>query len=194
MAFEDFRKHVEGLFSKEAFKRFAIESEIELEKIKDFILDSVESHPVSQEINSKVAPSSYLQSSTASLFGFIGFVDGRDPVSELVEYLDKALVIQKNKATLGNRISGTFARLNLPTKSELRGEESLLPDFDNGGRSWVEMIENGVSGLDKYLQYEGRGRSTEGYQTKNKVREGNFTGVKYLTSIFSEARKRIRNI
>lgn len=188
----EFTKYVEGVFNKDAFKKFSDKAEIVLNQLKDQMIEDIENHSVCKELKSKTAPSSFLQSSSSSLFGFIGFEESRDPVSELIEFLEEKIIIQKSKGTLGNRLSGTYARLYIPDKKDMVSDERLLPDFSIN-RSWPEMIENGFGGLDFYIQ-DGHGRSAEGHQSKNKVREGSFSGTPFLSEIFSKFRKSLKNL
>jgi hypothetical protein len=196
MAFIDVIKHVQGVFSKDAFKKFADESEVRLEEIKEFIIQEILAHPVSQELDAKTSPSSFLNSSTASLYGLIGFHE-TDPVSDLVDYIEEVMVITKSKATLYNRIAGSYAKLFFPERKHFRADSRfMISHYNDGGRSWVEMIEDGISGFDHYLQAKDlpNSWSKEGIQVRNKYRDADVPKIEYLTEIFAKARKRIKNI
>ena len=42
--------------------------------IKEYILNSVKTHPVCRELESKSVPSQFLNSGSSTLFGFMGFL------------------------------------------------------------------------------------------------------------------------
>ena len=63
------------------------------------------------------------------------------------------------------------------------------------GRSWVEGIERGISGVGKYLKIDSRkgvaSRSGAGLQVKNGPMSGSFRNTKYLSQILNDLRSSI---
>lgn len=180
-------------FSRDAFKDYILYANEKLNDIKQEILNDVENHPVSQELRSHVIPSSFLSDKTASLFGFLGFNEGDDPVGKLLIVLDYLITINSPRATLVNRIANTSVKLTLPNWRDLRAENSLLLEWDSV--SWPEGIKNGVSGLSHYLNSDTeQSRSKEGIQIKHSVRDAEFAGTPFLDEIFKAARKKIKKV
>lgn len=198
MAYAEVVKYIEGVFSKDAFKLFAQESFDRLSQFKQDILQDVIQHRVSIELETIPVPSPILGASHGSLFGFLGFSADQNPVQDLIDYLDRVMEVKKSRASLYNRLGGTYAKLFLPDKKDMRKEESLQikasPSAHADGRSWPEWIEEGMSGLDKYIGRSPYGRSTEGIQSKGIARNADFNGVPYLTEIFAKFRKKVKNI
>jgi hypothetical protein len=147
------------------------------------MLKAFDNHPVTKEIMS--GPEGYNQSGTlggyGNLFSFIGFEEGMDPIAPIRYILQKSLNV---KATPSNHKSMIMNFLvELPSKESLF-EASPMPWAS--GRSWLEGIERGISGLGNYLNTMSfSSRSGEGVQTKNKIRSGGFRNTQYLSSLLN---------
>lgn len=60
------------------------------------------------------------------------------------------------------------------------------------GRSWVEAIEKGISGLSYYLYKKStKSRSGNGIQASNKINPSNYKPKKYLTEIIEKFKKNL---
>ena len=82
--------------------------------------------------------------------------------------------------------------VELPSKEEI-AKKSPMP-WQNG-RSWTTGIEQGISGLNSYLNKESfTSRSGYGLQTKKAVRSGSFSNTKYLSMILKGLEKNIRSL
>lgn len=191
-----FDEQMKRVWKREILPKLKEEANVRFQNAKQFILDEVENHEISQELRSKSAPSKFLPSASSTLFGFMGFDASSDPVSALVDYL-KDNISMKFGVKVGNMV--LVSSLSIPNKKQMALESSLqLPWM--GGISWPEAIESGVSGLKYFLGVEGKGRSELGIQAKvghkpggelQQVRRGDMKKVKFLSSIFSEAKKLI---
>ena len=122
----------------------------EFQKIKNIMVQSFESHPVTKEISA--GPNSSNTSGTlggyGNLFTFIGFDDSDSPIQPLRDRLEK-ITIRK----VGYK-NGVFSFItNEPTKEELF---SITPMPWASGRSWLDGIETGLSGLGYYLYKKGQ--------------------------------------
>jgi hypothetical protein len=104
-----------------------------------------------------------------------------DPIAPIRYILQKSLNV---KATPSNHKSMIMNFLvELPSKESLF-EASPMPWAS--GRSWLEGIERGISGLGNYLNTMSfSSRSGEGVQTKNKIRSGGFRNTQYLSSLLN---------
>jgi hypothetical protein len=156
------------------------------ESAKAELLDAVRSHPISVDIMSH-APSSRLNSSRGTLFGFLGFNSGDDPVGVLVDFLDTNITFRPNSSTSGKLFSSSVF---YPDKKSFNTKEFELEWTDQG---WPIMIEEGISGLPYYLNKENsKGRSSEGIQVNgNEIRSTDWAGYLYLTPLIADFRKNL---
>lgn len=174
-----------------------IVNKVAYEKIKKAALEAqskmianFENHLVTKEIES--GPDGYNMSGTLSgygnLYSFIGFEEGMDPITPIRRILQKSLEIKSLPS--GTRSMITNFLVELPSKQEII-EASPMPWAE--GRSWVEGIEKGISGLGQYLnKVSFSSRSGEGVQSENKIRGGGFKNSKYLSDILNQLNRDIR--
>lgn len=172
-------------------------NKVAYEKIKKAALEAqskmianFENHLVTKEIES--GPDGYNMSGTLSgygnLYSFIGFEEGMDPITPIRRILQKSLEIKSLPS--GTRSMITNFLVELPSKQEII-EASPMPWAE--GRSWVEGIEKGISGLGQYLnKVSFSSRSGEGVQSENKIRGGGFKNSKYLSDILNQLNRDIR--
>lgn len=188
MSFED---DLAKAWKKDGLPRAKRAASKRFDKAKQFILDEVEKHDICQELRSFTKPSKFLKSDSSTLFGFMGFYDGSDPVTDLLEYLDQNIT-QKTSVRIAQLVF--ISSLSIPTKKDMAKEKSLSLDWISGA-SWPELIERGVPGLRYFLGLDGKGRSDLGLQAKNRegqlqqVRKADMKPVKFLSEIFSRAKK-----
>ena len=121
-----------------------------------------------------------------SLYGFIGFVDGTNPIDEVRSYLEgtghvyKSARLQKRGAR-----GGTYEfKADVPSMNAIEG---LTPMPWEGGRSWTRAIERGISGLSNYmLNHSASSRSGQGIQSKNKMYQAAmYKPTKYLSAMIN---------
>lgn len=117
----------------------------EFEKVKKQMLNEFEYHPITIEI--EAGPSSANTSGTlggyGNLFSFIGFTDGENPLVDVRKRLQETTI---KKVSYKNG-EWTFITTE-PTKDELF---AMTPVPWATGRSWMDGIETGLSGLGFYL-------------------------------------------
>lgn len=156
------------------------------EEVKKDIINQVKNHPVCIELKDHTSPSQFLNGRSGTLFGFLGFHSGDDPVDDLILLLEDTIRPRVQRKLI------KVVRIDiwLPSVKQLR--ENLALPWE-GGLSWPEAIEQGISGLGSYLPVP-RGRSGEGIQKEKKFRSVEFTPVPFLTEIFENARKKIPEI
>ena len=161
-----------------------------VEKARKQMIQDFESHPVTQEI--EMGPEGYNQSGTlggyGNLYSFIGFEEGMDPIAPLRRILKKAINIKSIPASQRSMLLEFV--VELPSKEDLINA-SPMPWMS--GRSWVEGVERGISGLGNYINTTSfKSRSGEGIQSKTKIRGGQFRNTKYLSKILNDLRKNIQ--
>lgn len=176
--FEILSRRVSADFLPSAISRF--------NSAKSWLLNAVETHSISQDINSH-SPSSRLGSSSGTMFGFLGFERGEKPISTLLDFLDKN--INYFDSTTKNIRTVTRISVEIPTKKSF-GLEFILPWSST---PWPLMIEEGISGLQFYINKPSLSSiSGEGLQFERPIRGVDFNGEPYLTPLFAEFRKRLR--
>ena len=177
---------VAPIVNKQAMDRIIkLAREAHMEMLKAF-----ESHPVTKEIKS--GPDGYNQSGTlggyGNLYSFIGFEEGMDPIAPIRKILKKTLKVRAIPANHKSMVMNFL--VELPSKEELFAA-SPMPWAS--GRSWIDGIEKGISGLGQYLNTTSfSSRSGEGVQTENKIRGGGFRNTKYLSDILNNLRNSLR--
>lgn len=151
------------------------------------LIDDFENHPISRELKEgaedpNAENSSDTLSGRGNLFTFIGFEEGRDPVEEVKEVLQKGVrmdsipIIEES----GNKVKFKF-RVYLPTEDVL-DEASPVPW--GLGKSWIKGIERGISGLGQYIYWKAKGRSGGGLQSRHKIRAISYKPMEYLSVLF----------
>ena len=161
------------------------------ERIKREILGEFNSHPITVEIESGPlgANISVTLQGQGNLFSFIGFESGSRPTSAIRALIRKSYV--SAGAPVGKHI---YLNFHLPTKDEIY-LSTPLPWA--AGRSWVQGVETGMSGLGQYA-YSRKGVSTSrsgtGTQTKNNIRTATYSPRPYVTQIIANATKRLERI
>lgn len=181
---DQFKKFIPPGLQKQAKKSFLL--------VKKDILEKVKNHNICRELTNKTIPSSFISAKDSSLFGFMGFNEGDDPVGSLIDFLDENITYN---TTLKITAFTLISTLKLPSKEAMRRESSLQLPWIRGV-SWPELVENGVPGL-RYFLAKNDGRSGLGIQAKSSdgnlrtVRNENMAGVKFISEIFSAAKAQI---
>ena len=163
------------------------------EKEKQFLLESFESHPVTRELieGPEAGNSSGTLMGYGNLFGFIGFSEGASPISPVRQMLNLATRIKSVR-----RAPGSNTRINININvPDLEDFREIAPLPWEPGRSWVEGIERGISGLGYYLNLRRpSSRSGGGVQIENKLRVMAFKNTKYMSEIIRNFTLRLRNL
>lgn len=118
-----------------------------IDEAQQEMVNEFENHPVSKEIRAgeSATNSSGLLGGYGNLFSFIGFNKGDDQISPMLKILKSKISFTVKNVNK----SGKYAALiNAPSKSDM--EEIAQVDW-MGGRSWVDGIEKGIAGLNRYL-------------------------------------------
>lgn len=193
MSLKDFQKKFWALpsLNKKVKSSFEERARLAFKETLNSLIKELKDHPVSVELENRTSPSRFLPGyrGSGSLFAFMGFRDGDNPVRNLETFLRTFCnyKVSKNpiKIILKSRVS-----LIIPNKSDLRRAGFVLP-WENG-KSWPEHIEDGdINGLDFFLAKNSAiSRSKEGIQSNHKLRNARFQGIPYLSPIFENARRR----
>lgn len=158
-------------------------------EIKEDMLDSFNFHPVTKEI--EMGASAENISGTikgeGNLFSFIGFSSGDNPVEIIRKRLENTNITIKFRSA---EVFEIF--VNSPDRQEIF-RISPLPWAS--GRSWVKGIEQGMSGLGRFLygNYPSS-RSGAGVQVKSNIKKVTFKNVSYISSILRKFENDVRRL
>ena len=156
------------------------------------MLEEFEDHAVTQEIEGGIHAnnSSGTLGGYGNLYSFIGFEDGTDPIAPVRALLEKVLNIKRLPTSHKSMIQ-TFI-VELPSKEAIFNQ-SPMPW--STGKSWVEGIERGISGLGSYFAKQSNSsRSGGGFQSKTSNKGGSFSNTKYLSEILNNLQINIKRL
>jgi hypothetical protein len=152
-----------------------------LERAKRKMVGEFDAHPVTREISA--GPSAVNISNTltgyGNLFTFIGFSSGESPTSAVREYLLSAPKIVRSRLVSNSMIF----TIEVPALSDFKNISRMPWE---GGRSWLQGIETGISGFSYYMAYVFNSKSSRsggGLQVANKIRSGSYRTTPYMTPI-----------
>lgn len=118
-----------------------------------------------------------------NLFTFIGFEAGTDPVSPIIQLLEKTQVIFNGMSPRGT----TKIRIEMPSARDIF---TITPLPWATGISWAKGIEVGMSGLGQYINKPSTfSRSEAGIQTDNRLRAGRFSNTPYISRFVNKWQK-----
>jgi hypothetical protein len=157
-----------------------------LQESKAVFIENFDNHPVTQELEGKESSTnlSNTLNGKGNLFTFIGFPKGSEPIEDLRNLIMNQFSYKRNKDTKAIKYSISYPSLDKIKKS------TPMP-WENG-RSWVEGIEKGISGLSYYLFKKSiSSRSGGGLQSKNEISAASFKRIKFLSEIIEKFKKDI---
>jgi len=179
---DDLKKKLESETKEKIFKKF---EKLKKEMIKDFT-----NHPVTKEILSGASASniSGTLGGYGNLFTFIGFESGQNPITPIIELLQKTQITFFKISPRGT----SKIRVEMPDKEEIF---NVTPLPWAAGISWAQRIEVGLSGLGQYMNKNSPySRSGKGIQSKNKVRGSRFSNTPYVSSFLNKWNKKFLNL
>lgn len=159
------------------------------------MVDEFEDHPVSQEIwaGNTAENSTGLLGGYGNLFSFIGFDESSDPISPIAQILRRRINFVVKRT---NDYGGFTVTIDIPSKEQIdsTSEVEWLK-----GRSWIDGIEKGLAGLNRYLYDEDYGfensLSGTGVQSKNHIRTGvTYKRTTYVTKIIRDFKNRLTRL
>ncbi len=186
MSKKNFLKNAKGQFRTVINKKLKKDTAEAYRETLVYMEEQLLNHPLSKELISKSSPSSYFAKPNGTLFGLMGFKSSRNPVFELLTFLKGGsglrYILSKNK------IGRVFSNLLGPSGKDLAAGGIVLDEWGDG-RSWPEVVEEGIPGLSNFFVSSKFQRSKLGFQVKHELNEiGNSNEVKYLSSIFKNVK------
>jgi len=163
-------------------------------EIKEEALSDLNKHPVTREIEAGPdAMGSPLLGGQGSLFGFLGFNQGSQPVEIIRTIFDKMLQVKRNQGVL-KKVSGTNFTIeynigNVPTVTDIY---SLTP-LPWSTKSWVKGVERGITNYaNTVFKDSENSRSGVAVQSKQQINFIRFNPTPYVDMILKDARKKFR--
>lgn len=159
----------------------------EFGKIKRKMMREFENHEVTKGLES-FGGSDLVPRGT--LFGFLGFERGQNPVEPLRNALERGTILKPGRVRM-NRGEKVYVAM-IPSKDDLY---SVTPLPWAPGRSWLKAVEFGISGLGNYMVVtSSSSRSGEGIQVEGANLGGKFKNVSYISSILKNLQKELLSL
>ena len=156
-----------GKFRRKARER----TERSFRKAKALMIADFDAHPVTRELQSgaQASNTSNTLNGYGNLFTFIGFSAGQTPVAPIRNLLISSVRLNMSLPKVRGKKIQVFAVFRTPDLSMLYSVSGMPWQ---GGRSWVEGIENGISGFGYYMYMttSQKSRSGGGIQANNQIR------------------------
>lgn len=168
---------------------------LDFETKKEQFIQAFNEDPVTQEIEAGHKAFSrvpQIASAGGNLFSLLGFYQEQAPISVLREYLKDNIVLYKTSA---GQLRGDRVRFDTsviaPTEGDINDVMETNEDakIEWTGRSWTELLANGISGLPQYMFDLTRdftsipSRSGPAIQTKNKLRGDELGPIPYIRRV-----------
>ena len=165
-----------------------IVAELFFNSLKREVIEKIRNTDVAQELANHTTPSAIL-GTPGSLFGFLGLIEGQDPVNEIIAIFENVMSFRISRRL---KTGGIKLTIKVPDLKDFRENDLILPW--QGGYSVVDAIEKGLSGLENYIAAKNLSysRSGDGIQVKQTVRWGSFRGVKWISPILDEVKARAK--
>lgn len=161
-------------------------------KEKQDFLNQVESHPISKEIKDQIYGTSSLLSDGGSLYAFIGFRSPREPISELIDFLNEKIQYVGFVGATTSPLRLVY-QVKFPDEVDFSKDSRLAGDGWEIGNPWPLAIENGIPGYQYFLELNA-GRSEGGIQIKNQKRSADFRPSPYITPMLNDFKQRLKKI
>lgn len=172
----------------------------QFERKKDAFLKAFDEDEVTQEIEAGPhADSHFIETPHGgNLFSLIGFEESQEPIPALREMLDDSITIDLSKKQVSvSRETGRIeieTPVSIPTLEEIYVKTAADGDTQvpwNKGRSFVNLIQKGITGFGSYLAGTmfANSRSGGGVQATNEeggskqIRDADLGGIPYLNRL-----------
>lgn len=178
---KELAKKYSAQFSKTMKKKIMAD----VEQAKKQMLAEFDAHEVTKDI--EAGPGASTIDGGGSLFSLIGFDASARPINLLRMLLLKSVSVRLSGISRGE-VSFSIT-INIPSKEEM---DAASPLPWAGGRSWIDEVERGVSGLGQYLvKKTPASRSGTAIQVDSTVRQSSMGGRPYMKQIISNLIKNL---
>lgn len=166
---------------------------------REKLLDDIENDDISVEI--KNGPTSDNLSGLldkGNLYSFFGFESNKDPITNLMIFLDQNISIEPSRLTRGKKYITVSTKVKVPTLEAIENSSAaeITNEYPNSG--WIHGVRQGHSGYGKYIYDVVRAfrtsRSGTGLEINGPTAIGSFRSkVEYISSNFEEFKRRLQN-
>lgn len=194
---QQFRNEINGTLRLigPKFMRYAVQAKFRT--AKDELVKSFLDHDATKEILGGPTANNITNSINGggNLFTYIGFNEGQDPITPVVNLLENSINILENPSVVQKTDSILYSYpIETPTIEQI---EATTPAPFVGARSWLIGIEEGsLGGIGQYIYRlffpNPPSRSTGGLQRKNVQTGKSFNKVPYLLNLLEKFKKRIQ--
>ena len=162
--------------------------------------DDFTNHPVTQEIEAGPTAENIsntivgVRGESANLFSFIGFENGSNPIYPVYEILNEENPLgPKMKYIRGSQEDNlVFDFVFTAPDKEAIFDATPMPWAE--GISWVDRVEKGIPGVNKFISQIGKGRSEGGTQSRNSLKNSAvFRNTSYISEILKNFIENIKN-
>ncbi|MAF26152.1 hypothetical protein CL634_11370 [bacterium] len=180
--------------SRKLNQRLEAVAKRKFDKIKNRLINNFDNHPVTQELVGGSSASNITDSlgGYGNLFSFIGFPEGSSPTSEVRALLETSVKLKVNKKNKREKNSiEKEISITIPTAKDFSTIGRMPYE---GGNSWIEMIERGISSFNNYMHKKtSASRSGAGIQIKGKIRTESSKPTRYMTELLDKFKKELRS-
>ena len=179
------RREISKQYSNKFKKQVERKIISDVEKVKKQLIAEFNSHSITKSIESGASASNV--PGGGSLFALIGFEAGSNPTDRLRAFLLTTLKVKINNVDKKD-VAFSFI-LDIPSKEDM---DAISPLPWAAGRSWLDEIENGVSGLGRFLVKESpSSRSGTAIQVDGQIRQSSLSGKPYISEIIKNLLKNL---
>ena len=179
--------------------KFAAKKELNIftQRAKNEMLKEFHNHPVTVEIEGGVTAVNLSNTlgglaGGGNLFTYLGFDTGSNPTLAVKTYLKESVRIGAVRTRVSPGRNGRIEAVCTLFYPDMRLLKKVSKLPWESGKSWIEGMENGISGFGYYMhrKFE-ESRSGMGLQTRKKIRQGHFRPTPYFSKIILNFLKRL---
>ena len=164
-----------------------------MEGLRNTALKQLDQHPVTQELEKGTSGmNSSLLGGRGNFFGFLGFLEGQQPVEIIRDAFKDHIKIRSQNPKLKKVSAASYTwefDIDIPSKTEIYGVTPMAWS----SRSWVKGVERGVTNYTKTIFTDSsESRSGIALQSKQNVNFITYSPTPYITSILDNLKKQLR--
>ncbi|MAF43998.1 MAG: hypothetical protein CMI54_07545 [Parcubacteria group bacterium] len=162
-----------------------------LEKAKCKLMEEFNQHSVTKEIEAGASAENVSKTlrGYGNLFSFIGFEANSKPVDAVRNFLNSFITLKS-----AGKPSKTGSTREYVVKTPDLADFKVARMPWEGGRNWVQAIEEGISGFSYFMnKAHEAARSGAGIQIDNKLRSKDSASMSYMSDILRKFKRRLKS-
>ena len=176
------QKITKALSGKRARERATRKVTQNFNRAKEQFISDVDSDSASMKVESD-----------PKTIGYFGFNPDEDPVGNLQNSFEEKITLNKRavRKKMGKVVSFKF-NIKYPNRTEIYSDPDLSLPWTS--KTWVQALQEGLGGIERFIFKPGAGRSEFGYQAKNNINsEKEPRDSSYLDRLRNAFAERLRN-